>query len=126
MIDCGRLFAVYNLCQVSVIYQALPPLKGCLGHAEKMQVQDVREGGEDKDAQKKAGITCWCGGVRCLWAQKKGRGKMLMQRDNIFVAWTATHVLRRCFFGGPGSPKKGFYLHFYNVFLLAHEKHMLL
>ena len=33
-------------------YQASPPLMGCLGCAERMQVQDVLEGGEDKDAQK--------------------------------------------------------------------------
>ena len=31
-----------------------------------------------------------------------------------------------CFFCGPGPQKKGFYLHFYGVFLLAREKHILL
>ena len=44
---------------------------GCLGCAERMQVQDVLEGGEDKDAQKKAGVRWWCRRVRCVRAQKK-------------------------------------------------------
>ena len=54
--------------------------------------------GEDKDAQKKAGVRCWCGGVRCSWAQKIGRGKMLVLRGKMFGPWTAKCVLRGCSF----------------------------
>ena len=73
-------------CTLLVPISSTPPSEGVLRTRRKDAGARCSGGGEDKDAQKKAGITCWCGGARSLWAQKKGRGKMLMQRDNIFVA----------------------------------------
>ena len=67
---------------------------------------------------------------RCLGGATTGhRGKtkiiskMFLWISKMFVAWTAKGVLRGCFFQGPSPKKKGFYLHFYNVFSLATENH---
>ena len=60
-------------------------------------------GGEDKDAQKKAGVRCFWASFGMYrqfiwksWAPKMGRGKMLVLRGKMFGPWTAKGVLRGC------------------------------